>query len=251
MFQSDLDAYRDEIVLLINQDLTLSEIAARTGCGYNTLIRWKKSRGVKSKHSTGPRQGPKAKGWKGGVRLTHAGYVEVYMPWHPACTEANAQRKSNPNDRAYNRKKYIQLHRLVVENHLQRFLDPREVVHHRDDDPTNNDIANLELFSSNADHLSCSLAGKCPNWTQEGIHNLQLSTSLRHDIGHFQSTADAPEYTRDFHRLKKQLDTSARIPSRMADGPEREQVLSRSKQILRNLTWFPRLSALHQDQGQI
>jgi uncharacterized protein YjhX (UPF0386 family) len=38
-------------------------------------------------------------------------------------------------------------HRLVMERHLGRRLTRREAVHHRDGNPANNDLANLELMS--------------------------------------------------------------------------------------------------------
>jgi hypothetical protein len=45
-------------------------------------------------------------------------------------------------------------HRLVMEQHLRRFLRGVEIVHHDDEDKTNNDISNLRLFESNSAHLA-------------------------------------------------------------------------------------------------
>jgi len=36
-------------------------------------------------------------------------------------------------------------HRLVMEQHLGRYLLPTEIVHHRDSNRQNNDISNLEM----------------------------------------------------------------------------------------------------------
>lgn len=47
---------------------------------------------------------------------------------------------------------YILEHRKVMEDHLGRFLDPSERIHHIDGDKTNNRIENLQLFSSSSDH---------------------------------------------------------------------------------------------------
>ena len=41
-------------------------------------------------------------------------------------------------------------HRVVMEEHLGRSLSPNEVVHHKDGNPQNNDISNLELLSRSA-----------------------------------------------------------------------------------------------------
>jgi hypothetical protein len=38
-------------------------------------------------------------------------------------------------------------HRVVMECHLGRRLEPWELVHHRDGDPSNNDLPNLELMT--------------------------------------------------------------------------------------------------------
>ena len=41
---------------------------------------------------------------------------------------------------------YVPEHRLLMEQHLGRFLEPTEFIHHRDQDRLNNDISNLELL---------------------------------------------------------------------------------------------------------
>lgn len=40
-----------------------------------------------------------------------------------------------------------------MEDLLGRYLDPSEVVHHKDLNPSNNDPSNLELYSNNSIHL--------------------------------------------------------------------------------------------------
>jgi HNH endonuclease len=49
-------------------------------------------------------------------------------------------------------KSYV--HRTVMEEHIGRKLYKGEQVHHIDGDPSNNDITNLILFSSNSTHRS-------------------------------------------------------------------------------------------------
>jgi len=71
--------------------------------------------------------------FEGGNRIvTTGGYVITFCPQHP-----NA--KSNG---------YVYEHRLVMENHLKRFLQSSEHVHHINHDPSDNRIENLELISS-------------------------------------------------------------------------------------------------------
>jgi len=47
---------------------------------------------------------------------------------------------------------YIFEHRLVMEKHLGRKLLDTEAIHHMDRNPENNDISNLQLFSSHGQH---------------------------------------------------------------------------------------------------
>jgi hypothetical protein len=73
---------------------------------------------------------------KGGRYITHTGYVLVHAPNHP------------------NRiKRHMMLeHRLVMEKHLGRYLTPEEVVHHINEDKTDNRIENLMLFPNDEAH---------------------------------------------------------------------------------------------------
>lgn len=74
--------------------------------------------------------------WKGGKRITWSNYIQIYQPEHP-----------NTDNRGY-----IREHRLVMEKYLGRYLKSSEVVHHVDGDTKNNNINNLMLFRSNAEH---------------------------------------------------------------------------------------------------
>lgn len=47
---------------------------------------------------------------------------------------------------------YVAEHRIVMEKKIGRYLTKKEVVHHKDHDETNNNIDNLELFSSAGQH---------------------------------------------------------------------------------------------------
>jgi hypothetical protein len=97
--------------------------------------------------------------WNGGVTIDKNGYILQRCTGHPFSNTAG----------------YVRQHRLVMENHLKRFLLPTEVVHHIDGNKQNNKIENLELFSSNAEHLKIELSGKCPNWSPQGIEKLRKS----------------------------------------------------------------------------
>lgn len=47
----------------------------------------------------------------------------------------------------HNNKGYVALHRLVIEAHLGRYLEPEEVVHHINEVKTDNRLENLYLCS--------------------------------------------------------------------------------------------------------
>jgi len=83
--------------------------------------------------------------------------VLIHQPHHPHANHAG----------------YVREHRLVMEKKLGRFLQPTEVVHHKDDNRQNNDPSNLELFPNNTAHLAATLKGKRPNWTDDGLRRMQ------------------------------------------------------------------------------
>jgi ribosomal protein L40E len=76
------------------------------------------------------KKGPAHPAWKGGSRIDRDGYIKTYAPDHPW------PRKSG----------YVFEHVRVIELHIGRRLVSGEVVHHRDHDRKNNDLANLEIL---------------------------------------------------------------------------------------------------------
>lgn len=143
------------ILDLVGKNHSLTQIAEIIGTSRHRLIEYLRSNGI-DYHGKTQRAGDCNSNWRGGKRIED-GYVYVYSPNHPNATIH----------------KYVLEHRLVMEQHLGRYLDPREVVHHKDGDKKNNSIENLELFSQNSAHLSETLRGKKPNWTEEGIRNMR------------------------------------------------------------------------------
>ena len=63
------------------------------------------------------------------------GYRELWCPEHPR-----------------NRDGYVYEHTLVMESVIGRYLNKGEVVHHLDENRSNNEIGNLVLLSSKGDH---------------------------------------------------------------------------------------------------
>lgn len=95
-------------------------------------------------------RGDRHHAWKGG---RHVGeYIYLPAPDHPHKNWSG----------------HVLEHRLVMEKHLGRYLLPTEVVHHKDKNKHNNAIENLEVFSTNAEHLAAELKGQTPKWTEDG-----------------------------------------------------------------------------------
>ncbi len=82
--------------------------------------------------------GKLATAWKGGKVKTGLGYVQIHNPTHPY-----AQSKG-----------YVYEHRLVMENHIGRYLKPEEIIHHVNGIVDDNRIENLMLFANKAKHNS-------------------------------------------------------------------------------------------------
>lgn len=81
--------------------------------------------------------------WQGGYAVDDDGYILVKAPGHPHATASG----------------YVRQHRLVMEQQLGRYLEPGEVVDHKNRDRSDNDPGNLQLFASNADHLRDNMTG--------------------------------------------------------------------------------------------
>jgi len=76
------------------------------------------------------------------------------------------------------KRKYIYLHRVVMENHLGRLIDPKtEEVHHKDENKANNNISNLELSINNeqqGDHAKKNKFWKKSPRTKERVSSLNV-----------------------------------------------------------------------------
>lgn len=80
--------------------------------------------------------GEKHHNWKGGKYLTADGYYRVQRKGHPYAKEGG----------------YVLEHRLVMEDHLGRFLERTEVVHHLNGIRTDNRLENLVVIGSHREH---------------------------------------------------------------------------------------------------
>jgi len=110
-------------------------------------------------HNIHPPKREQRHDWQGGVKAVN-GYNYARSPDHPNKSKHGG---------------YVAEHRLVMEAHLGRYLTRKEVVDHIDGNRQNNSLENLRVFPSNAEHLRVTLAGKCPNWTEDGMKALDAA----------------------------------------------------------------------------
>lgn len=75
--------------------------------------------------------------WKGGIRKSGR-YKKIRRPHH----------------KFVDKKGYVFLHRYLKELDLGRYLDPKEKVHHDDNNPDNNSPENLILLENHSQHFS-------------------------------------------------------------------------------------------------
>jgi hypothetical protein len=124
----------------------IGERPCKCGCGEMVkLKRWTLNPSkTKTEYIRGHQQYNNKRGWKGGA-IKQQGYILLSMPNHPYRNVMGSG--------------YVKRSRLVMEEHLGRYLERTEIVHHingvRDDDR----LENL-VITNNSTHLSLHHKGK-------------------------------------------------------------------------------------------
>jgi hypothetical protein len=132
-------------------------MARRIGANKRHVKQFLQERGIE--RLVRPQTGANNPKWRGGRQVDKDGYVLILRTDHPHRS----------------RHGYVREHRLVMEAHLGRLLEPTEIVHHKDGNRQNNALENLEVFGSNGAHLATSLRGRVPRWTPAGKARLRAT----------------------------------------------------------------------------
>lgn len=111
------------------------------------------SAAISKSTNKGGRQNPN---WKGGVISDGHGRVLIYAPGHP-----------HPNWNGT----HVYRYRLVVEEQLKRFLCPPEVVHHLNEQPSDDRLENLQVMTQ-AEHAKIHSTKTFNNRRNHEIHRL-------------------------------------------------------------------------------
>lgn len=157
----------DQMTEWYQEGMTLQEIGDRLGRDFRLVHKTLKKHGVPMRPRGWCNQsGDRNVAWKGGRYTDKHGYLLVLKPDHPMA----------------NNNGYVREHRLVAEEILGRFLSPEEVVHHKNDDPSDNRPENLMVYATNAEHLSETLKGKIPRWTEEGLARIRDASRHRESV---------------------------------------------------------------------
>lgn len=122
----------DQAVQMYRDGVSLRTISTTLQVDRRRIAKLVKAAGCTTRFGRKPLSG------RAGTTVHEGGYILIHCPDHPYA----------------NMRGYVREHRLAMEQHLGRYLEPHEVVHHRNEVVTDNRIENLELFESNSAHAS-------------------------------------------------------------------------------------------------
>ncbi|HEC38122.1 hypothetical protein LCGC14_0797880 [marine sediment metagenome] len=104
-----------------------------------TVFYWLKKHKIKTRtlsESAINKPREKTSNWKGNNKKVKNGYIRIYKPEH-SYIDKNG---------------YISEHRLIIEKHIERYLNQKEIVHHINEVKNDNRIENLFLCKNNTEH---------------------------------------------------------------------------------------------------
>ena len=148
----------------INQKRNSTSIAKEFNVCSATIRKWLKKLKIPIRSLSESRQGLLHWNFKGVPYFNPAGYRYIYAPNHPRA-------KARP---------YMLEHILVMEKYLGRLLKKGEEIHHKDGNPSNNSLDNLQLFSSSSDHITYEM--QLRDFAKKILFNSTLIPSNRDEL---------------------------------------------------------------------
>jgi hypothetical protein len=173
----------DEILfdLYVNQRLNTHAIAKKLGISQSQAYVKIKRLGI----IDSSRKLICKKGEIGRKLIDNDGYVKIFLPDNP-----NAQSSG-----------WVLEHRLIMSKHLNRPLLLREVVHHKNGIKTDNQIDNLEVFSSPGQHSASRHRPAIPN--DQLLNDLKaLYWKLNRPLKHYDLTKENNVVTYETYRVR-------------------------------------------------
>jgi len=122
--------------IYLSEKLSQRKLAHKLDCGVRLIENALRRQGHKSRSHSESVRGNLNPRWKGGRIVEGRGYIYRYKPNHPFS----------------NKDGYVFEHRLVMEEHIGRYLSIDEIVHHKNNNRADNDIKNLILFKGQSNH---------------------------------------------------------------------------------------------------
>jgi len=139
----------------------MKQIAKELHCNIVTIQKWR------NKFNIHPRLGVSYyPGWKSNRLKMKEGYIKVHINKH------------NPYYKMADRSGHILEHRLIMAQHLGKCLESWEIIHHKNRKRDDNRIENLELLSSQGDHLSILLLQREVKKLRERVTLLEMENQL-------------------------------------------------------------------------
>lgn len=168
-----MDDLAKKILELADGELSIPQIAERLGTTYKRV----KSRVRKHnmpRRPVGAPPGERNPSYIAGRRIDLAGYAVVPLK----------RGDPHPHQRIPPHKKtgFLREHRLIMERHLGRYLEPTEVVDHIDGLTLHNTPENLRLFASNGEHLAHTISGVPKQFSSSGHQNIGARTDRGREI---------------------------------------------------------------------
>lgn len=125
----------------------------KCGCGKDTKRTWYVGHSNRGKKLTPEHKkkcaNPMDKNgrWNGGRIIDKNGYILIKKREHPFANNCG----------------YVREHRLVMESIIGRYLEPTEIVHHKNHNPQDNRRGNLMILTSPQEHIKeCRTGRKFP-----------------------------------------------------------------------------------------